>query len=73
MEILQKIFDFAGNAVTLVGLAFAVWGLITLGEAQAQDNGADKSKGMRLIMGGAIIVGTGLIIVPMLAGQINFA
>jgi len=66
MEFMEKVIEFASMAVTAFGGGIAISGLINFGEGKSQQNAGKQDEGISKIIGGAIIMIIGIVLVPQL-------
>ncbi len=66
MDFFNNSIDVLQTIVMALGAGFVVWGFITIGMGNGDDGGnpAEKSRGMKMIIGGGIIAFVGLVLVP---------
>lgn len=66
MNFFNSSIDTLKTIVMAIGVGFIVWRFITIGMGTGYDGGnpAEKSRGIKMIIGGGIIAFVGLVLVP---------
>ena len=64
MDLINKIISYSSLVVMAFGAAIAVGGVLAMGEGKSQQNAAKQEDGMTKIVGGAIIIVAGLVLIP---------
>ncbi len=72
MEFLNEAINFMKIAVTAIGAGITIMGIINFAEGQSDDNPANKSRGVKMLVGGVIIMAVGTTLVPKLSSFFTF-
>ena len=71
MEIWNTVVDFVKTGVIAAGSVYAIFGVVNFGKAKAEGNGPELSKAIGQVIGGALIIAAGVLLIPMLSGLFN--
>lgn len=72
-EFVTKACSVLKTVIILVGFGLALWGVINALEGYSSKNSADRSDGIKQLIGGLGIILVGVILVPVLQTQITNA
>ncbi len=72
MGFFDDVISFASKGVMAWGAALAIVGIINFSEGHSQQNASKKEEGMGKLVGGAVIFGIGMILIPKITTLLNF-
>lgn len=67
MEAFTAVIDLLQKGVTGLGVGLAIGGVIVFASAQADNNAAEKQKGINLFIAAGICIMGAILVVPMLS------